>query len=163
MGYYIQITKCNVFMSKDNFDKAYQAAIDLNQADSLKSGGGWSAEGLTSDDPRPKGLDYHPSRWFSWVDADYHIKCKTLDDVLKEFRFETMYDDDGNLINLHFDCKVGDETLLLTAISPYFKDGSSIEWRGEEGETWKYIFTDGKIREQQGVIVWEDVDEVIQR
>jgi hypothetical protein len=159
MGYYVQVTNADVFMSKDNFDKAYQAAIALNQQDDLKSGGGWTDE-LKSSDPRPEGFDYHPSRWFSWVDADYHITCKTLDDVLKEFRFETMYDNDGNLINLHFDCKVGDEVFLLTAIAPYFKDGSSLEWRGEEGETWKYIFENGKIREQQGVIVWEDINEV---
>jgi hypothetical protein len=147
-------------MSKDNFDKAHKAAIALNQQDGLKSGGGWNNEGISINDPRPEGLDYHPARWFSWVDAEYHTKCKTLDEVLKEFRFETMYDNDGNLINLHFDCKIGDEAILLTAIAPYFKDGSYIEWRGEEGETWKYIFTDGKILEQQGVIVWEDMDEV---
>jgi hypothetical protein len=114
MGYYVQVTNADVFMSKDNFDKAYKAAIALNQQDDLKSGGGWTDE-LKSSDPRPEGFDYHPSRWFSWVDADYHITCKTLDDVLKEFRFETMYDNDGNLINLHFDCKVGDEVFLLTA------------------------------------------------
>jgi hypothetical protein len=105
MGYYTRITESDIFISKDDFEYCYEAMCKLNDRDDLKSGGSWGA-GISADQPRPEGLSYHPGKWFSWMDADYPDKCKTMEDILYNLGFENIkYDENGNLIDIWYDNK----------------------------------------------------------
>jgi hypothetical protein len=155
MGYYTRITESDIFISKDDFEYCYEAMCKLNDRDDLKSGGSWGA-GISADQPRPEGLSYHPGKWFSWMDADYPDKCKTMEDVLYNLGFENIkYDENGNLIDIWYDNKTGAEDVFLQAIAPYVKAGSYLNWQGEDGTNYQYFFNGKEIVEKAGVITWE--------
>jgi len=155
MGYYVSITNQNFFVPKENFDAAYKAMCALNDRDDLKSGGSWGGNGITSDSPRPEGMTYHPAKWFSWMPANYPAVCKDFLSILKEMGFEYDLDDSGNLGLVHYDNKTGAEGHFFEAIAPFVQDGSFIEWRGEDGSEYRWLFTNGTCSEQTVVTkVW---------
>ena len=155
MGYYVNITNQNIFVPKENFDAAYKAMCALNDRDDLKSGGSWGGDGITSDSPRPEGMTYHPAKWFSWMPANYPAVCKDFLSILKELGFEYDLDDSGNLGLVHYDNKTGAEGHFFEAIAPFVQDGSFIEWRGEDGGEYRWLFTNGTCSEQTVVTkVW---------
>jgi hypothetical protein len=154
MGYFVNITDQNFFVSKDNFDAAYKAMCALNDRDDLKRGGSWGGDGINADSPRPEGMTYHPARWFSWMPANYPEVCKDFLSILKEMGFDTDLDADGNLILVHYDNKTGAEDHFFSVIAPFVKDGSFIEWRGEDGAEWRWFFTGGKVSEQSATKIW---------
>ena len=155
MGYFANITNQNFFVPKENFDAAYKAMCALNDRDDLKSGGSWGGDGITSDSPRPEGMTYHPAKWFSWMPANYPAVCKDFLSILKELGFEYDLDDSGNLGLVHYDNKTGAEGHFFEAIAPFVQDGSFIEWRGEDGGEYRWLFTNGTCSEQTVVTkVW---------
>lgn len=53
--------------------------------------------------------------------------------------------------------KYGDDLeAFLGAIAPYVEAGSYIEFSGEEGERFRFLFKDGKVKEQQAEVTYED-------
>lgn len=155
MGYFVNITNQNFFVPKENFDAAYKAMCALNDRDDLKSGGSWGGNGITSDSPRPEGMTYHPAKWFSWMPANYPEVCKDFLSILKELGFECDLDDSGNLGLVHYDNKTGAEGHFFEAIAPFVQDGSFIEWRGEDGGEYRWLFANGTCSEQTVVTrVW---------
>lgn len=46
--------------------------------------------------------------------------------------------------------------VLFEALAPYVNEGSFIECQGEDGAMWRYVFRDGKVKEIQPKIVWEE-------
>lgn len=162
MGYYVRIDEHNFAIMKKDFKKAYEACIALNDRDDLKSGGGGTftlpnGEKMKYGDPRPKGMNYHPMKWFSWMEANYPETCKTLDDVLTALGFEISYDSKGNIDGLQYDSKIGDEELFLKAIAPFVKKGSIINWVGEDNTFWQHYFDGKKMTTRYGSIVYEKV------
>ena len=159
MGYYIDISDSDFFLPKEELDKAYELMCSLNQRDELKSGGGWSKD-LKGSDPRPEGLNYHPAKWFSWMDADYPSKCKTAQSILEELGFNVTVDDEGNITGLYYSNKIGDESYFLAVIVPCVKNDSYIIWRGEDGEMWKYVYINKKMYLFSSEINWKISKEV---
>lgn len=160
MGYYISIGEEDFFLPKYNFDAAYRKCIELNDRDDLKSGGGGefilpNGEKLQYGAPRPDGMDYHPMKWFSWMEPNYPAELKTLDDILVSLGFEVNHDSVGNIVGLSYDNKIGDEYHFLEAIAPFVRDGSYIIWMGEDHYTWKNEFKDGKMFKREATIIWE--------
>jgi hypothetical protein len=150
MGYYVSIESCNspndVLIKKENFVEAYTNLCWLNtnpEFDVMKSGGSYSGEG-DARHKRPDGLDYHPNKWFSWVAADYHLKLKTLQEVLNEVGFDINEDEKG-ISALWYNNKSGNEDIFLCALAPFIEDGSEIVWVGEDNEKWKHSFKYGKM------------------
>jgi len=153
MGYYVQITEQEFFLSKENFDEAYKLMCALNDRDDLKMGGSWGQE-LNADMPRPEGMTYHPSKWFSWMDANYPETCKNLEDILTNLGFEIDKDDSSNIAILTYNSKIGAEGYFFDAIASLVQDGSYVCWRGEDGEEWRWLFTNGKMITQQATKTW---------
>lgn len=157
MGYYVY-GNGHLTIEHDKVDNAYIAMIKLNQNDGLKYGGSWGgrSDGITSDDPRPEGMSYHPAKWFSWMDADYPSKCKDMVEVLEALGFEVQVENTTNTettYSLTYDQKIGQEDLFLGAIAPFVKVGT-IEWQGEDGAKWKLEFADGVITHKTGYTVY---------
>jgi len=157
MGYYIRTEASHFFIKKEHFQSCYKAMCKLNDYDSLKRGGGWGGE-VSKEDPRPAGLNYHPARWFSWLDANYPETISTCDQLLMELGFNTEYDSDGNLIGVSYDDKKGQEDIFFAAIAPWVQDDSWIEWRGEGGDMFRWMFSGGQMKFQGPHIKWVDLE-----
>jgi len=152
MGYYISTEEVDFYMSKRHFPSAYKDMCLLNKYDKLKSGGRFGPDVKSS---RPAGLDYHPEKWFSWMDADYPAKLKTATEILQSLGFDLSFDEYGNIINLHYDDKTGQQDLFLGVIAPYVRDNSYIVWRGEDGHVWKNVFDNGEMKTSVGRVVFD--------
>jgi hypothetical protein len=156
MGYYVDITESNIFISKDKLQDCYEAMCKLNDIDDKKSGGGYTSEGLNCNSPRPEGMNYHPAKWFSWMDANYPEKCKNMEDILHELGFENIrYDENGNLIDLSYNSKIGDEELFFESMARFIYPGSYINWRGEDNEIWQWYFDGENLLTKTATITWE--------
>jgi hypothetical protein len=150
MGYYVNIESCyspnDIFIKKENFVEAYENLCWINtnpEFDVMKSGGSYSSEG-GANSPRPDGFDYHPSKWYSWMSSDYHIKLKDLKEVLLAVGFE--FDENENGISsLYYNNKTGNEDIFLCALAPFIENDSKIVWVGEDSERWMHSFKHGKM------------------
>lgn len=160
MGYFVDIGESEFFIAKENFDAAYKNCVALNDRDDLKTGGGGTftlpnGEQMKYGDPRPEGMNYHPMKWFSWMDANYPETCKTLDEVLTALGFEIYYDEAGNINRLSYSSKIGNEEYFLEAIAPFVKDGSYIDWIGEDHAMWRHEFNNGRMIVKTPRIIWD--------
>ncbi len=157
MGYYVTIEETDFTISKDKFEDCYKAMCKLNERDDLKNGGGWNRNGISSDSPRPEGLDYHPAKWFSWMDANYPEKCKTFIEILDELGFHDYeYSHvNGDLIGLSYDNKTGNEYDFFNVIAPFVKKGSRINWIGEDHKQYQWYFDGKKIVYKIAIITYK--------
>jgi hypothetical protein len=94
------------------------------------------------------------SSWFSWMPENYPETLSTAKEILDELGFEVTLDEQGNIIDLHYNNKMGQEDLFLKAIAPFVKEGSFINWAGEDGTNWQYFFDGKKMIEKQGQVVF---------
>jgi hypothetical protein len=154
MGYYVRTTQSHVLIPAARHADAYAALCRLNDNDSLKTGGSYGGGELSANDPRPAGMTHHPARWFSWMDADYPSKCKTLAEILREVGFDLDEEEDGTITGMHYDSKTGCQDIFLEALAPYVKAGSYIEWQGEEGEQYRFDFNGTSMTQRSGVVTW---------
>lgn len=161
MGYYINTTGSDFFLSRDKFDEAYKRMCELNKHDAWKNGGSYGHAGTDSRSPRPEGLDYHPSKWFSWMEADYPSKHKDLLSLLTAIGFEYGQDDDGNLVYLAYSDKAGQESLFMAAIASLVEKESTVDWVGEDGIHWRWFFDGMFLYTIDGEIVYTGQPEVI--
>ena len=156
MGYYVDATEVNIFIPKDKFVDCYEAMCKLNDRDDLKSGGGWNSEGVNYNSPRPEGMNYHPAKWFSWMDANYPEKCKNMEDILHELGFEDIkYNDNGDLVGLGYSSKIGSEEHFFRVIAPFVKSESYINWCGEDHDIWQWYFDGENLKTKTASINWE--------
>ena len=149
MGYYVQTVGGYFRIPEGNIDDAYRAVCLLNERDDLKSGGAYGGD-IDRNTPRPEGLDYHPGRWFSWMDANYPDTCPTLASVFESLGFTVIHREGEGLYLEEYDSKIGQEELFLATIAPYCDRSSSFEWRGECGEMWRHSISD-----EGRLLVWE--------
>lgn len=133
MGYCIEMIESDFVVRKDNFGKALE---------SLKSV--FVPENMTCKD-YVSGKEYPH---FSWVDTKTVIESNTLEEAMKEIRYNPMYNADGDIYGLEFTGeKYGDEEVFFNALAPYVEYNSQLSFEGEDGATWKWIFKDGKVEQ----------------
>lgn len=149
MGYYISAEEGKVTIPAENLDEAYRRMCALNDNDSIKRGGMFG-----SDDERPAGLNYHPHRWFSWMDADYPSVCSNAKEIFEMLGFECSVGDDGSLTLNYYESKMGQESLFLAAVSPLCTKDSYFIWRGEDSESWKHQYGEEQVIEFVPDIRW---------
>jgi hypothetical protein len=146
MGYYVTVYAADFSIPKENWDAAFEAVAELNNRDELKNGGGGG------------------QLWFSWMDPDYPAKAlaeyeaKKLPHplvwVFQELGFDwEVWDDDFRLTQ--YDNKTGAEEHFLEAVAPFVRAGSSLEWRGEDGEMWRDEFDCKTVVTKQGKVVYD--------
>jgi hypothetical protein len=129
MGYYVN-GNGELRIKAENLGKAYEALMALQDApDKAKRGGSYSAN--------------ERRFWYSWMPED----LRTLTDtkaVFAELGFEVNDNENGDLLISCYDNKTGQEDVFFAAAAPFIEDGD-YEWTGEDGEFWKWQFTDGKM------------------
>jgi hypothetical protein len=149
MGYYVNIEDTNFFLDKKHFEDVYKKMCELNNYDALKRGGSFG----TNND-LVEGEKYNRNAWFSWMEYNYPDIYSDMNSILIALGFETEYDEDGNLINLNYSDKTGSEDYFLSCFAGFVKDGSFIQWKGEENEDYyRHSFKDGKMIAQKAVMV----------
>jgi hypothetical protein len=136
MGYYINIDESNVVLTEENQSQILQRWKDLNSPSNnhLKRGGSWS-EGK------------QVATWYSWLDQNYDKTVEDCAEMLEMLGFDFETQDNGDIHVTGYDRKTGQEDLFFKAISDLIPAGQYIHWRGEDGETYSWVFAQNKMLE----------------
>jgi hypothetical protein len=148
MGYCIDLMDVNLTIPAEHLDEAYRRMQDLNKPenDHLKRGGSF-------------GPGKERVLWFSWMNGRYTDgECVDAADILDELRFNNRYDEASRTLRvIGFDGeKIGQEDLFFDAIADLVTPGSFVEWLGEDGARWRWVF-DGQTRKEVWArMEWDD-------
>ena len=146
MGYYVTTIDSDLFLEKKNFEDVYKKMCELNDFDELKRGGM-----IGNKDEDGSKERYNKNAWFSWMEYNYPEIYSDMASILLAIGFEIGYDEDGNLNSLHYNDKAGSEDYFLSCFAGFVKEGSFIEWKGEEdGDYYQHVFTNGKMLLKRG-------------
>jgi hypothetical protein len=95
-------------------------------------------------------------RHFSWVNRRSMEGAASIEEMLREWRWEPVLDLDGNITDLYFEGeKLGDDLTLWQAIAPAVVKGSFLEMMGEDGALWRWKFDGTTCEEQSAKVSWE--------
>ncbi len=87
-------------------------------------------------------------KWFSWMSDEEIESAVSVKAVFESLGFDT-FDYGNNTFALSsYNNKTGQEDLFLAVVAPFVSEGSFTEWRGEDGETWRYTVTRGQLTVQ---------------
>lgn len=89
-----------------------------------------------------------------WINFKRILECKTLEDIFSKFRFDVEKRENKLSIDFFGEKFGGYEYQLFKVIAPYIEDGF-IEYRGEDGECWRYYFSKGECKEVYPKVIWE--------
>jgi len=154
MGYYVGMEMSGMIIPADKVDDCLAAINALFSDENLenKAGGGTFNASFTEDTP------VRERKHYSWVNTPKD-GFKDLKSAFEEWRYEGNFDDAGNFVIEYFDGeKWGDDEILFDTIAPFIdggEHGGLITVHGEENEKWRYVFENGDMREEKGIIVWE--------
>lgn len=126
MGYYVN-GEGELTIKKECLNYAYEAMMALQEkpAEGKRGGGGGKA-------------------WYSWMPEDLRT-IPTVQDVFRELGFEVEVEgESGDVLIGNYDSKMGQEEVFFAAAAPFIEDGE-YEWKGEDGEFWKWSFHGGKM------------------
>ena len=115
MGYEIRQGETSFFISKDHTEEALDAIHALAK----------------------KG------KRFMWVENDEVLESSDIDAALWCWRWQSVYDDKDNIVDLEFEGeKGGDDDVLFGAIARFVRPGSFIQMSGVDGAVWRWVFKD---------------------
>jgi hypothetical protein len=135
MGYYIDLTEAEWEISES--PEALATIREMpTKYHAIKRGGSSNGE-----------------KWFSWMNDTEIETTDTVENVFNQLGFETDKVDGGFQLTA-YNSKTGQEDLFLAVMAPFTKDGSYVEWRGEDGALWRYEIRDGRMFRVECDIVW---------
>lgn len=100
-----------------------------------------------------RGGSSNGEKWFSWMNDTQIEDTDTVQNVFRHLGFDTENVDGGFKLT-GYSSKTGQEDLFLAVMAPFTKDGSYIEWRGEDGELWKFEVRNGRMFRSESEIIW---------
>ena len=100
-----------------------------------------------------RGGSSNGEKWFSWMNDTEIETTDTVENVFNQLGFETDKVDGGFKLTA-YNSKTGQEDLFLAVMAPFTKDGSYIEWRGEDGALWKFEIRGGRMFRTESEIIW---------
>ena len=100
-----------------------------------------------------RGGSSNGEKWFSWMNDTEIETTDTVENVFNQLGFETDKVDGGFQLTA-YNSKTGQEDLFLAVMAPFTKDGSYVEWRGEDGALWKFEIRNGRMFRTESEIVW---------
>lgn len=148
MGYYVTVIEGDAYIPAENVEAAcrtLEGMFDSSVMEKNANGGSWSG-GIPQE------------VWYSWVDTNTCLdllKNNDLEGFLDHWSFFPYSDGDNNVYFGGYDSKTGNEDFMLAVIAPHVAEGTSLKWRGEEGEMWADVFEGGKKLEKTAKVVWE--------
>jgi hypothetical protein len=145
MGYHVKITDCKMNLKSLWFEDACRELLDKNFLENEDNMSGVAFNG-----------DEITSKYYAWVDMkklEDCIRSHNLIGVFQCFGFSVEVHQ-GNIIGLGYNQKSGDQERLLNELREYFDEGDFIEFEGEEGEKWRYSFSNTYMYVLEPIIVW---------
>jgi len=93
---------------------------------------------------------------YSWVDSKRVLAARDFKGAMGEWRYSVALDAvTGDCTDINFTGeKAGDEEELFGAIAPYVTAGSYLEYHGEDGAIWRWVFDGTTATEVQAVITF---------
>ena len=137
MGYNVEMSLSNVVIPMEKIEGALKAINDLFEPEKMKNGGGM----------------------YSWV----NIPREPFTDIvaaLAEWRYRAGILGPGLIVEYFAGEKLGDDSILWTALAPFINPGAEITCRGEDDITWKWVFDGKELHEKVGRVVFEDAEPV---
>lgn len=156
MGYYVNTEEVDIFVDKKHFDAIYKKMCELNDFHELKRGGSFGG-----NNDNVEGERYPRDKWFSWMEYNYPETCNNMFDILQQLGFEWELDEDGNLIDLSYYSKVGNEEYFLQCFAGYTRDGDYLSFKGEESDDYfRFVFFEDEMSRWHGdlKITWEPAE-----
>ncbi len=101
-----------------------------------------------------RGGSSNGESWFSWVNDSEFESATKAEEIVNAFGFETS-ESEGTFCIEGYNNKTGQEDLLLAVLAPFVKEGSEMEWSGEEGERWLYSVIGGKLFVSNETRTWD--------
>ena len=102
-----------------------------------------------------RGGSSNGESWFSWVNDSEFENATTCEEIVNAFGFGTT-SNEGSFNIEEYNNKTGQEDVLLAVLAPFVKEGSEMEWSGEEGERWLYVVRGGKLASCGETRQWDD-------
>jgi len=93
-----------------------------------------------------------------WVRVHYVMASRSIHEALEEWRWNTVIDEDRNIVYLRFTGqKSGSDLHMFKAIAEFVEPGSYIEMAGEDGAIWRWFFNGVTCVIQEGRVSFEEV------
>lgn len=89
-----------------------------------------------------------------WISHSSILNSKTVEELFEELRFDIKVEDGIYSIDFYGEKFGGYEKSVFDVIAKYVEDGY-LEYIGEDGEKWRYIFKNGECKETYPKVVWE--------
>jgi hypothetical protein len=101
-----------------------------------------------------RGGSSNGERWFSWMNNEEIESAPSAQHVFEALGFECV-DEGNNTFSLSsYSNKTGQEDLFLAVVAPFVTEDSYTEWRGEDGELWRYTVKGKKLTVQSSSVSW---------
>lgn len=98
---------------------------------------------------------YASTRELYYIDVCKVMRAEDIFDMMRAIRYEVILRDNVGYEIYQFNGeKLGDDFEIFTQIAPYIEDGY-IEYQGEDGDLWRYVFKDGEVNVVYPTLVWE--------
>ena len=129
-----------------------QTESDFSIPNELKGGALAAIKNLRGRETIKDSSGYH----FRWVDTDRFMAATTLVGAMAEWRYDITTDiATGDIFGIEFRGeKSGDEEYLFGAIAPFVVPDSYIQFRGEDGAIWRWIFDGQNAHEVNAVVTF---------
>lgn len=111
--------------------------------------------GLVRENPKAYvGYPYTEDR----IEAALKQWEKSFERLIFDLGYSIDGDGDGNVdcIYLEHDKFHDEDEMFFEVIAPFVKEGSFVQFTGEDDYMWRYAFKDGKCVEQYPIIKWVD-------
>lgn len=127
---------------------------ELNKDDSKKLDGTFGNVENTEDITDSNSVSKNPNKWFFHTPWNYDELYKNATEIFSALGFNVAKSTKGlNLIG--YNGESGQEDVFLEAVAPYVKDGSYINWIGEDGELYRHEFDGEKMEFKKGTVTWD--------
>jgi hypothetical protein len=104
-----------------------------------------------------RGGSSNGEKWFSWMNDTEIESAESVQSVFEMLGFECEKDKYGvpNTFSLEsYNSKTGQEDLFLAVVAQFMPEDSYTEWRGEDGEIWRYTVRSKKLMVQSSRVEW---------
>lgn len=92
---------------------------------------------------------------FSFVNMAGAIQAKTLEEALACCRYRALHDKHDNITALMFEGeKLGSDFEIFKILAPFVTADSFLEFRGEDGDHWRWAFDGRQCHEIRPQLLW---------
>lgn len=144
MGYYVNLIESDFIIPESN--EVLQALREMpKKYHSIMRGGSSNGE-----------------KWFSWMNSTDIENAEKAQDIFEKLGFDCetdKYGDKGTFSLEGYNSKTGQEDLFLAVVAPFVAEDSYTEWRGEDGELWRYTVKSKKLTIQSASVAWNHPEE----